>query len=75
MAARILILLERIYKFHGNPCDNTVQSIARRDREHWLYKQWSEEQMKKAVDVMITSQWSVGHAAMQYNVPKSTLGD
>ena len=75
MAARMLTLSERIYKSHGNPCDKAVPPIARRDEERCLYKQWSEEQMKKAVDVVITSQWSVRRAAMQYNVPKSTLGD
>ena len=59
MAARILTLSERIYKSHGNPCDKAVQPIERRDGEHRLYKQWSEEQTKKAVDAVITSQWSV----------------
>ena len=55
MAARMLTLLERVYKSHGE----AVQPIERHDGEHWWYKQWSEEQMKRAVDAVITSQWSV----------------
>ena len=31
--------------------------------------------MKGAVDAVVTSNLSVRRAAMQYNVPKSTLGD
>ena len=31
--------------------------------------------MKSAVDAVITSHLSVRHIAMQYSVPKSTLGD
>ena len=75
MAARILTLSERVYKSHDktSPCDKAVP--ARRDEGCWLYKQWSEEQMEKAVNAVITSQFSVRRAAMQYNVPKSTLGD
>ena len=54
-------------------CDKAV--LPRCDEGHWSYKQWSEEQMKKAVDAMIISKMSLPHAAMQYNIPKSTLGD
>ena len=75
MVAKMLTLLERIYMSHGNPCDKAVPPIARHDEECWFYKQWSEEQMKEAVDAVITSQWSVRCAVMQYNVPKSSLGD
>ena len=54
-------------------CDKAV--LPRCEEGHWLYKQWSEEQMKKAVDTVIISKMSLLHAAIQYNIPKSTLGD
>lgn len=76
MAAKILTLSERIYRSHDttDPCSRVVLSSGH-DGGRWLYKQWSEEQMKHAVDAVITSHLSVRRAAMQYNVPKSTLGD
>ena len=76
MAAKILTRSERIYRFHDttDPCSRAVLTSGH-DGGHWLYKQWSEKQMKSAVDAVITSYLSVRHAAMQYNIPKSTLGD
>ena len=76
MAAKILTLSERVYKSTARSadlCDKAV--LLRCDEGRWLYKQWSEEQMKKAVDAVIISKMSVRRAAMQYSVPKSTLGD
>ena len=39
------------------------------------YKQWTEIQMSKAVEVVLMKRLSVRCAALTYNVPKSTLGD
>ena len=39
------------------------------------FKQWSEEVMEKAVNAVINNGMSVRRAAMDYDVPKSTLGD
>ena len=76
MAAKILTLklADRVYKSHYT-CDKLEVSSLRHDNERGVYKQWSEEQMKKAVDAVIISKLSVRRAAMQFNVPKSTLGD
>ena len=39
------------------------------------YKQWSEERMALAVDAVMKDGKSVHHAAEEYDIPKSTLGD
>ena len=76
MAAKILTLAERVYKSRDSkPSDKAVPTRCKCDEGRWLYKQWSEEQMKKAVDAVVILKLSVRNAAMQYNVPKSTLGD
>jgi len=38
-------------------------------------KQWSEEVMEKAVNAVLNNGMSVRRAALEYDVPKSTLGD
>jgi len=75
MAARILTLSERVYRTKGKIDVGDTAITPRQDEGRWLYKQWSEEQMQKAVEAVITSKFSVRRAAMQFNVPKSTLGD
>jgi len=52
--------------------DKAVASSADDARRHPFYKQWSEDQVTRAV---VTSGMSVRLAALQFNVPKSTLGD
>ena len=76
MAAKILTLSERIYRSHDttDPYSRAVLTSGH-DGGHWLYKQWSEKQMKSAVDAVIMSHLSVRYAAMQYNVPKLTFVD
>ena len=70
MAAKILSLnlADRVYKSHYT-CDKLEVSSLRHDDGRGVYKQWSEEQMKKAVDAVIISNWSVRRAAVQFNVP------
>ena len=75
MAARILSVSERIYKTHNKTDACSRDVLTSRHDERCFYKQWTELQMKGAVDAVVTSNLSVRRAAMQYNVPKSTLGD
>ena len=76
MTARILTLFERVYKSHykTNPCDKAVppRGIGCTSNDSW---NGQKSKWKKAVDAAITSQLGVWCAAMQYNVPKSMLGD
>jgi len=39
------------------------------------YKQWSEEQMSQAYSSVINNGLSVRRAALEYDVPRATLGD
>ena len=72
----MLTLSERVYKSRDTKSsDKAGPTRCNCEEGRWLYKQWSEEQMKKAVDAVVISKLSVRNAAMQYNVPKSTLGD
>lgn len=75
MAARILTLSDRVFKSRHKVDDCDKAPSLMHDDGRCLYKQWSEEQMKRAVDAVIISRLSVRRAAMQFNVPKSTLGD
>ena len=76
MAVKVLTLSERVYKLRDTKSsDKAGPTRCNCEEGRWLYKQWSEEQMKKAVDAVVISKLSVRNAAMQYNVPKSTLGD
>ena len=40
-----------------------------------VFKLWSNEVMEKALNEVINNGMSVRHAALEYNIPKSTLGD
>lgn len=39
------------------------------------YKLWTEERMEKALDAVVSKHASIRRAALDYGVPKSTLGD
>ena len=56
MAAKILTLSERIYKSHHV----SDKVLPQRGKDGCcMYKQWSDEQMRKAVDAVIISKLSV----------------
>ena len=40
-----------------------------------VFKLWSNEVMEKALNEVINNGMSVRRAALEYNIPKSTLGD
>ena len=67
-------LSERIYKSrhqcYRDACQPTI-SVCRPAK----FKQWSEEVMVKAVNAVLNDGMSVRRAAIDYDIPKSTLGD
>jgi len=68
-----MLLANRVYRAGSK--DKAVASSADDARRRPIYKQWSENQMTRALNAVITSGMSVHLAALQFNVPKSTLGD
>ena len=67
-----LFLKSRVYSVqpkytHLSPVNESVR--------YGQYKLWSEEQMAHALNDVINHGFSVRRAAMEHNVPKSTLGD
>ena len=53
----------------------TTSSVVAAKEERGAYKKWSGDQMDQAVSAVVGDGKSIWRAAMQYNVPRSTLFD
>ena len=54
--------------------DSSAEQVSTQTRfSH--YKLWTEEQMVNALDAVLRNNYSISRAAIEYNVPKSTLRD
>ena len=62
-------LRERVFR---GTCGTTAVTAT---EKRGSYKQWSGGQMDQAVKAVVCDGKSIRRAAMQYNVPKSTLSD
>ena len=51
----------------------TTSSVVAAKEERGAYKKWSGDQMDQAVSAVVGHGKSIRRAAMQYNVPRSTL--
>ena len=74
MMLRCPPLNERIYRSHfGSKTLPAVTSAS--DARIGVYKNWTQIQMSKAVNAVLVNGLGIRRAALQFNVPKSSLGD
>ena len=65
-------LRERVFR---GTIVTTTSSVVAAKEERGAYKKWSGDQMDQAVSAVVGDGKSIRRAAMQYNVPRSTLFD
>ena len=69
-------LRERVYKGSASPTpSSSITACVYSSTDRGVYKQWPEWRMEKATEAVSQGKVSVRRAALQFNVPKSTLGD
>ena len=75
-SSHISNLQERVFRGTTPPLCLTLplSSMSSSPRSH-LYKHWSQERMEGALKEVVNGRMSVRQASMQYDVPRSTLGD
>jgi len=64
---------ERVYHSHATIA--SAQSTMPTHLRPAVYKEWSECQMERALKAVISEGLSVRRAALQFSVPRSSLGD
>ena len=69
-------LWERVYKGSASPTpSSSITACVYSSTDRGVYKQWPEWRMEKATEAASQGKVSVRRPALQFNIPKTTLGD